>query len=98
MRLQLWRLPRFGLQMKPDEQQRMIGQVRADPRHAGTNRDAELAQMRPGADATAHQRCGRMDAAERKDDLAATEGLSFAAGADSDAGGAAAVKCDVGHR
>src|SRR5260221_11086363 len=39
-----------------------------------------------------------MDAAERKDDVAAGEGLGFAAGADGDAGGAAAVEGNVGYR
>src|SRR6476619_60693 len=39
-----------------------------------------------------------MDAAERKNDLAASEGLGFATDTDGDAGGAAAVESDVGHR
>src|SRR3954467_2891186 len=39
-----------------------------------------------------------MDATERKDDLPARKGLGLAANADGDAGGAAAIEGDVGHR
>src|SRR2546430_16540096 len=39
-----------------------------------------------------------MDAAERKDDLAAGEGLGFAAGTDGDASSAAIIEGNVGHR
>ena len=53
-----------GLQMKPDEQQRMVRQVGADARQVGAHRDAVLAQMRRRADAAAHQHGRRMDAAE----------------------------------
>ena len=92
MRPQLGRLPRAGLHVKSDEQQRMVGQVGTDARKVGTHRNAMLTQMRGRTDAAAHQHRRRMDAAQADDNLAPGEFLGLSADVHADAGGAVAVR------
>src|SRR4051812_41092459 len=92
MRAQRRRLPRLGLQVTADEEQRMVGEVRADTGQIGLHRDAMLTQMRGGADAVPHQERRRMDAAQAGDDLLAAELPRLAADLRGDAGRLTAVE------
>ena len=59
-----------GLLQQADEDDGMIGKIFADAGKIRAHRNAEVAQRRRRAKSRAHEKCRRMDAAERDDDLA----------------------------
>ena len=97
MRVERARLARRALQMKADEQDRVVLQVGAHARPVGDDVDAERAQFVRRADAAAQQDRRRMNAAAADDHLARVERALGAVDPRRHAGRARAVEIDPAH-
>src|SRR3984885_15509038 len=98
MRPDCFGLPRPGLLQETEEDDGVIGEILPHAGKLGAYVDAEFAQFRRRTEPGPNQKWGRMNAAERDDNVAAKKSLVHPADGDRNSGGAAALEQQVGDQ